>query len=240
MKDFDAFYTSVEVLPERSVVLLHGACHNPTGEDLSLEQWKSLSELMKRKAIMPFFDFAYHGFKEGVEEDAFAVRYFAKEGHEMFVAYSCSKNFSLYRQRTGAVFFISDKTETARKVGSHIKRFIRVNYSNPPSFGAKVVEAVLSDPVLKQKWLKDLEKVRDRLFVMRFSFSKKLSELSGKDFSFIEKQKGMFSLLGITPEQTEELKKRYAVYLPKSGRICFTGLNGDNLEYVAKSVAKVL
>lgn len=237
--DFASFSAALEKLPAGSVVLLHGCCHNPTGCDPTLEEWKKISKILKDKKILPFFDFAYQGFGKDLNDDAAAIRYFAKEGHEMLIAYSCSKNFSLYRQRVGAIFVVS-KNNSAEKLNAHIKRSIRVNYSNPPSFGAKLVIKVLKDPVLKSLWLSELSNIRKRIIQMKEEFSKRLSHASKKDFSFLAKQNGMFSLTGLDKKQVERLREEFAIYMLSSGRINVAGLTHNNLDYVVNSICKVL
>ncbi len=238
--DFAAFTKALEKLPSGSVVLMHGCCHNPTGCDPTKEQWKEISKVFKNKKLFPFFDFAYQGFGKDLDEDAFAVRYFAKEGHEMLVAYSCSKNFSLYRQRLGAIFVLSNKEKMAERLNAHIKRSVRVNYSNPPSFGAKLVVKVLKDPSLKTLWLRELSDIRKRIISTKENFAKKLTEASSKDFSFLARQNGMFSLTGLDKKQVDRLREEFAIYMLSSGRINVAGLNKNNLDYVINSICKVL
>jgi aspartate/tyrosine/aromatic aminotransferase len=238
--NFENFLSGIEALSENSVLVLHAVCHNPTGSDFSIDEWKKLSDVIKKRKLFPFFDLAYHGFDKGIEEDAFAVRFFAEQGHEMFIAYSCSKNFSLYRQRVGALFFVSNKAEKAKKVGSHIERVIRVNYSNPPAFGASVVSAVLLNPELRKQWVEDLSGVRKRLKNMRHELSQKLTAATSLDFSFIENQAGMFSLLGLSLRQVDLLREKHAIYMPSSGRVNIAGLSKKNLDYIVDAIAKVL
>lgn len=237
--DFEKYYSKIESLPEKSVLLLHACCHNPTGSELTKAQWESLSDLMKRKKIFPFFDFAYQGFGKGVNEDAGAIRHFAEKGHELFVAYSCSKNFSLYQQRIGGLFFLGDSKEVAKKIGSHIKRSIRVNYSNPPSFGKILVMKVLKDPILRNRWLYDLEMVRKHLNNTRQKLSFMLSEAIDEDFSYLANQIGMFSLLNLTKEQIKELRVNFGIYMPSNGRINIAGITENNLNYVVSSISRV-
>ena len=238
--NFDDFFTGIASLPEHSAILLQPCCHNPTGADPTKEQWKMISSLLKKKKIMPIFDIAYHGFKSSIDDDAYAIRLFAESGHEMLIAYSCSKNFSLYRQRTGALFFLGDTKEVAKNVGTHVKRAIRSNYSNPPSFGKTVVTKVLTDPVLRNRWLYDLEQVRERLVLTRGKLADMLFDATSRDYSFLKEQYGMFSLLGLTSEQVDILREEYAIYLPSSGRINIAGLSDNNLQHVVTSIAKVL
>ncbi len=237
--DFPALCGSIKGMPPGSVILLHGVCHNPTGCDLTEEQWRELSALIKEQKIMPFFDIAYQGFGEGVEQDAFAVRLFAKEGHEMLVASSFSKNFGLYGERVGTLSIITDSKAAAEKVGSHIKYIIRALYSNPPSHGARIVATVLGNETLHHEWVEEVGLMRQRIRDMRETLAAGLmSEMPGRDFSFITKQKGMFCLCGLNKKQAKALKKEYGVYIPGSGRINVAALTAKNIDYVIESTVK--
>ncbi|MEX0961240.1 MAG: amino acid aminotransferase [Simkaniaceae bacterium] len=236
-KALEAFHK----MPEKSVVILHGCCHNPTGADFTAEQWKEISALFLKKRLFPFFDLAYQGFGDGLERDAFAIRHFTQEGHEMAVAQSCSKNFGLYGERVGTLFILTEKPQIATHVLSHVKPFIRANYSNPPIHGAAIVSKILSDPKLKQVWKEQLDEMRLRIQEMREALVKALESKSiQKDFSFMKKRKGMFSFTGLTEDQSYKMIKDHAIYLTSDGRINVCGLNDENIDRVADAIKKVL
>lgn len=238
--DIDGMLSFLEQLDEKTVVLLHACCHNPTGCDLDEPQWKTISHTMQKKQLIPFFDFAYQGIGEGLEKDATAVRQFVKDGHEMLVAYSCSKNFSMYGQRVGALFVVNQSPATAKKVGSQVKKIIRALYSNPPAHGARIVAEVLKKEELKRLWQKDLEEVRHRIYLMRESFIQRLIHGSKKvDYSYLRSDRGMFSLLNLDPSQVRKLIDQFAVYLLDNGRLSLPGLTSRNLDYVVHSILSV-
>lgn len=235
--DFDKMSAFLAKLPEKSTVLLQPCCHNPTGADLSFQQWEALALLFKTKKHLAFFDFAYLGFGEGRELDTQAIRLFLEMNLEFLVAFSASKNFSLYKQRTGALFFSTASKEDKSKIASHVKSIIRANYSNPPAYGAQIVAEVLSNADLKKEWEKEIDQMRLRIDHYR----QKLAEaLKLKDFSYLKKQKGLFSLLGLSPEQVNVLKQSYALYLPDSSRINIAGVGSQNLEYIVSALEGVL
>lgn len=237
---FEEFKKSLKKMPERALVLLHACCHNPTGMDLSPDQWREVSDIMKEQALIPYFDCAYQGFGDSLDEDAFAIRHFAEEGHEMLLAYSCSKNFGLYNERVGALFVVSKQEENVKKIASQIKRLIRTNYSNPPAHGAKIVRTILEDPILKENWRKELKTMRERIAAMRQNLSSGLSaKCPSKDFSFMKDQKGMFSFLGLERDQVDCLKAENAIFMPGTGRINVAGLSSLNLDYVIDAVVSV-
>lgn len=238
--EFDVLSDSLKKLPEKSVVLLHTVCHNPTGCDLSLEQWKEMSRIIRSKNLLPFFDFAYHGLGEGLEKDRQAIEIFVQDGHEMLVAYSCAKNFSLYCQRVGALFAVSENAAVKLRIGSQIKKIIRSLYSNPPAHGVRIATALLHDPVLKEEWKKELVTMRHRVAVIRESFVERLSKKSKKvDFGFLRSHKGMFSFMDLDKSQVQQLIQRFGIYLLDNGRISLTGLNEKNIDYVVDGVAEV-
>ena len=223
------------------IVLLHGCCHNPSGADLSLDQWQATADLMKAKGLLPFVDIAYQGLGEGMDEDAAGLRLMAGSVPEMVIASSCSKNFGLYRERTGAAIIISASTEQASAAQSQMNGVIRANYSMPPSHGALAAETILADPKLKQMWRDELKTMRKRIKDLRSQLVDAIkAEGVEQDFSFIEHQKGMFSFLGITAEQVDKLVNEHSVYLVGSSRINLAGLNQRNIAYVAKAIAAVL
>jgi aromatic-amino-acid transaminase len=228
-------------LPARSVVVLHACCHNPTGVDLSLDDWKAVLDVVREREHVPFLDIAYQGFGDGIEQDAFAVRLFAASGIPFFVSSSFSKSFSLYGERVGALSIITGSQEEAGRVLSQAKRVIRTNYSNPPTHGATVVASVLNSPELRAMWEEELAGMRERIRGMRMAMVEQLAALNCKrDFSFVAQQRGMFSYSGLTAEQVERLKNEFGIYAVSTGRICVAALNSRNLPAVTQAIAQVL
>ena len=228
-------------LPARSVVVLHACCHNPTGVDLSLDDWKAVLDVLRDREHVPFLDIAYQGFGDGIEEDAFAVRLFAAAGIPFFVSSSFSKSFSLYGERVGALSIVTSSQEEAGRVLSQAKRVIRTNYSNPPTHGATVVASVLNSPELRALWEEELAGMRERIRGMRMAMVEQLAALNCKrDFSFVAQQRGMFSYSGLTAEQVERLKTEFGIYAVSTGRICVAALNSRNLPAVTQAIAHVL
>ena len=239
--NFDEMIRAITQMPAGSVILLHACCQNPTGIDLTFSQWQELSTLLKKQKIIPFFDFAYQGFGLGIEEDAQAIRYFVKEGHEMFVATSFSKNMGLYGERVGMLSFVGNNKETVRNVSSHIKQIIRASYSNPPLHGVRIAAKILSDPSLKQEWVDQLAVMRERIYEMRKTFvAGLLAKGVNKDFSFINKQKGIFSFIGLDRNQVSLLRQDFGIYMPANGRINVAGLNLKNMDYVIEAILSVI
>ncbi|MCI0619312.1 aromatic amino acid transaminase, partial [bacterium] len=218
--DFEAMAAFLGGLKEKSIVILHACCHNPTGCDPSLEQWKEISRIMKEKRLLPFFDFAYQGLGDGLEKDADAVRVFLKDGHEMLIAYSCSKNFSMYCQRVGVLFIVDENSAIKTRVGSQIKRIIRALYSNPPAHGARIVREILKRDDLRKVWLKDLESIRRRIHLMRETLIQRLiSKAKGIDFGYLKGCKGMFSFIDMDRSQVQKMIDEFAIYMTDNGRI---------------------
>lgn len=239
--DFPAMLECLKGLKKDTVVILHACCHNPTGVDLTQEQWAQVVDVCRDKGLIPFLDIAYQGFGAGLNEDAGSIRQFADSGIPFFVSNSFSKSFSLYGERIGALTVVCKSEEEAKRVNSKLKSVIRANYSNPPAHGAKIVSAVLNDPVLLQQWHEDLKGMRERIKEMRHLLAEALKKEGAKvDFSFIEDQNGMFSFSRLTPEQVQRLKDEFGVYAVKSGRICVASLNKANVEYTAKAIKEVL
>lgn len=238
--DFDKMMEHLNTLPQNSIILLHGCCHNPTGCDPTEEQWKALSSLMLRKKLVPFFDMAYQGFGDGLDEDAFAVRYFAEQGHEMLVAFSCAKIFGLYAERVGALFFVGENEHLAQAASTNIKSLIRSNYSNPPKHGAAVVSYIFNHPGLKELWISELNAMRHRIQKMRSMFSSALSQnIKSRDCRYIDSTKGMFCFTGLQRHQVERLIEEFGLYMVKTGRINLTGLNESNLSDVIEAIVQV-
>lgn len=239
--DFGGMITSLKGTPDRSVVLLHACCHNPTGVDLTHQQWEEVVALCKAKQFVPFLDLAYQGFGDGITQDAAAVRLFAKAGMPFLVSSSFSKSFSLYGERVGALSIVTSGKEESVKVLSQVKRVVRTNYSNPPTHGGAIVTDVLTTPELRQMWEEELSEMRDRIRQMRQALVEKLKALNAKqDFSFVARQRGMFSFSGLNPQQVDRLREEFAVYAIGSGRICVAALNSGNIDRVVKAIAAVL
>ncbi len=238
--DQEALFSFLKTLPEKTIVLLHQVCHNPTGCDFSQEQWRALSQLMRKQKLIPFFDCAYHGFGDGIEQDRIGLETFLHDGHEMLIAYSCSKNFSLYCQRVGALFIVGNDLSVKARVGSQVKRIIRSLYSNPPAHGARIALHILQNNALKREWQQELAAMRHRLAASRQLLIRCLSqEAPERDFHFLQRQKGMFSLLDLDPAETQALIRQFGIYLPENGRISLTGLSPHNTAAVAQGVATV-
>ena len=240
--DFDGMLATLKAETKAGdVVLLHACCHNPSGADLSLEQWQATADLIKVKGLLPYVDIAYQGLGEGMDEDAAGLRLMANTVPEMVIASSCSKNFGLYRERTGTAIIISATEAQAHITQSQMNGLIRANYSMPPSHGALVVETILADPKLKQMWRDELKTMRKRIKHLRGQLVDAIkAEGVEQDFSFIERQHGMFSFLGINAAQVDQLVNEHSVYLVGSSRINLAGLNQRNIAYVAKAIAAVL
>lgn len=238
--DFAALCATVKTMPPASIIILQPCCHNPTATDLSFSQWQELAELIKKHTIFPFFDFAYQGFGKDLDEDAKPIRYFVEQGHEMIVAQSFSKNFGLYGERVGLVAVVTGNPESAQKVGSHIKQIIRGSYSNPPRFGAQIVAAILQNPELKKAWQHELQAMHDRIVEMRDALSFGLQSKSlHRDYSFLNKQKGIFAYTGLNKKQVIRLREEKGVYMVENGRMSLAGLNTQNLDYVIDSILEV-
>lgn len=238
--NFAGMKAALLAMPARSIVVLHACCHNPTGADLTLEQWKEVVAAIKERDLVAFIDMAYQGFADGIKEDAAALDLFAASGLQFFVSSSFSKSFSLYGERVGALTIVTaDKDESAR-VLSQVKRVIRTNYSNPPTHGGAIVAACLSSPELRQMWEDELAGMRNRIRAMRTSLVEKLTANGAKGFEFINVQRGMFSYTGLSAAQVERLKSEFGIYAVSTGRICVAALNTRNIDYVAKAIAAVI
>lgn len=239
--DFDGMVKSLESFPAKTLVILHACCHNPTGADLTKDQWKTIISICQQKQLIPFLDIAYQGFADGIEEDGAAVRMFANSGMSFFVSSSFSKSFSLYGERVGALSIVTQSKEESARVLSQLKRVIRTNYSNPPTHGAAIVAMVLNSPKLRQMWEDELAQMRDRIKSMRHGLKEKLAAAGvSQDFSFIEAQRGMFSYSGLTSDQVAKLQEQDGIYALSTGRICVAALNTKNIDRVAQAIARVL
>jgi len=238
---FDAMLAALEKLSARAVVLLHASCHNPTGADLTEGQWRELLTLFKQRQLLPFIDIAYQGLGSGVAQDAFGIRLFCTELPEVAVAASCSKNFGLYRERTGALHVISETPAAADAVLSQLVRTARSIYSMPPDHGAAIVHNVLADNALRELWVDEVAGMRRRLQGLRQEAMQHLAKACPqRDFGFIARQRGMFSFLGLDAQQVLELRTRHHIYMTDDSRMNIAGLRQDNLEYFAHAVAQVL
>lgn len=240
-KDFAAMVTDLEQASAGDVVLLHGCCHNPTGIDPTFEEWQTLAKLVADKGLIPLFDFAYQGFASGVQEDAAGLREFAKCNDEILVASSFSKNFGLYNERVGAFTLVAANTTIATDAFSQVKKIIRAIYSNPPAHGAAVVTHILNSAELRAEWEQEVADMRQRIHEMRRLFVQTLKDKGvSADFSFIERQNGMFSFSGLNKAQVARLKDEAAIYIVGSGRISVAGMTKTNMQPLCEGIANVL
>lgn len=239
--DFNALKTKLEHVPEGDVVVLHGCCHNPTGADLDGGQWRTLAQVLRARSLLPLVDFAYQGFAEGLESDAKGVRTLVEAGGDMLVCSSFSKNFGLYRERVGALSAVAESPDAAQRILSQLKSIVRTNYSNPPAHGGAIVTTILDDPDLAAQWKEELRAMRDRITETRKAFVEGLKAAGAKrDFSFLERQRGMFSFSGLDRGQVERLRKEHSIYIVGSGRINVAGITPRNLPYLCEAIASVL
>jgi aromatic-amino-acid transaminase len=238
---FDAMLAFFQQLPQRSIVLMHACCHNPTGVDLTQDQWRALVPVFRERQLLPFLDLAYQGYGDGIDEDAFAPRLLADEGVSFLIANSFSKSMSLYGERCGGLSVVCPDADQAARVLGQMKFMIRRNYSNPPMHGGQVVAKVLTDPALRAMWFAEVADMRDRIQSMRRELHRVLvAKLPGRNFDYFLTQRGMFSYTGLTAEQADRLKTEYGVYILRSGRMCVAGLNTRNVEATAEAMAAVL
>ncbi|MBL4782163.1 MAG: aspartate/tyrosine/aromatic aminotransferase [Porticoccaceae bacterium] len=238
---FDEMMSALANVGRGDIVLLHGCCHNPCGADLSEEQWRALTELAAKNGFLPFIDLAYQGFGRGLDEDAYGVRYMAQHVPELLVASSCSKNFGLYRERVGSLLVLSDNPVQADAALTHINNVVRGNYSMPPSHGGAIVGEILADSALREDWESELSAMRSRINQLRVLLVDKLrAEGVERDFSFIAKQHGMFSFLGLSVAQVDLLREQFSIYMVGSSRVNIAGIGQSNIDYLAQSIAAVL
>ena len=237
--NFPAMLAALSALPARSIVVLHAACHNPTGVDLAGDQWDQVVRVVAERGLVPYIDFAYQGFGEGVQEDAYAVRAFERAGISCLIASSFSKSLSIYRERLGALTLLTADSAESKRVLSQLKRVIRTNYSSPPSHGAQAAALILADPELRARWEVELAEMRNRIREMRGLFVRTLAE-KGLDFGFIERQRGMFSYSGIPLDAVRRLREEKSLYIVDSGRICVAAMNEGNMGYICDSIASAL
>ncbi|HPC18467.1 MAG TPA: amino acid aminotransferase [Candidatus Hydrogenedentes bacterium] len=238
---FDAMMSALESVPAGEIVLLHACCHNPTGMDPDAVQWKSIADVAARRRFLPFFDFAYQGLGDGLEQDAAGLRIVADAVDEFIVASSFAKNFGLYNERAGALTLVARSGAEAQRAFSQLKLRIRTNYSNPPSHGGAIVTTVLNDPELRALWEGEVRAMCDRIRGMRALFVETLKAKGvDRDFSFITRQRGMFSFSGLTKDQVDALRERYGIYIVASGRINVAAMTPSNMEPLCSAVADVL
>ena len=239
--DFDGMLSALKKVPSDDVVLFHACCHNPSGMDLNNEQWQEVCDVAKSVGFTPLIDMAYQGFGQGLDEDAYGLRLMADSVNEMIVCSSCSKNFGLYRERIGACSIIGETALSADIAFSVLLSDIRCIYSMPPAHGAAIVETILNSDELTAQWHVELKEMRDRINGNRQVIVDKLIENGvTRDFSFITRQSGMFSFLGITPEQVQRLQGEFSIYMVGSSRMSIAGIAKSNVDYLAQSIAKVL
>jgi aromatic-amino-acid transaminase len=236
--DFAAMSAGLDKLPAGAIVVLHACCHNPTGADLTDDQWARVIEIVKARNLVPILDMAYQGFADGLAQDGAVVRRFSDAMSPVFIATSFSKSFSLYGERIGALSIVAASKDEAARVLSQIKRVVRTNYSNPPTHGCQVVTKVLTTPELRALWEQELGQMRDRIKQMRKALVDKVhARKPGYDISFVLKQRGMFSYSGLSKDIVEKLRKEHSIYAVDSGRICVAALNSKNVERVAEAIA---
>ncbi len=239
--DFDGMLAALKQVSKDDAVLLHACCHNPSGMDLSKEQWQQVAEVAKQVGFIPVVDMAYQGFGQDLDTDAFGLRLMADTVEQMIICSSCSKNFGLYRERIGACSIIGKDSISADIINSVLLSVVRVNYSMPPAHGAAIVETILGSEELTTQWHGELKEMRDRINGMRQLLVEQLAANGvTRDFSFITKQNGMFSFLGIDKAQVQRLQDEYSIYIVGSSRISLAGISPDNVDYLTQSIAKVL
>ena len=238
--DFAGMLAALNAAAPGTIVVLHACCHNPTGYDITADQWTQVVVAVKARSLVPFLDMAYQGFGEGIADDGAVIGQFMASGQDFFVATSFSKSFSLYGERVGALSVVCDAKEEADRVLSQLKRVIRTNYSNPPIHGAQVVAMVLTTPALRTMWEQELAEMRVRIKQMRQALQDKLVAAGVKeDVSFITRQKGMFSYSGLGKAQMQRLRSEFGIYGVDSGRICVAALNSKNIDAVVSAIVKV-
>jgi aromatic-amino-acid transaminase len=239
--NFAGMLAALDSAPAGTIAVLHACCHNPTGVDLDPGQWTRVLEIVKKRELIPILDIAYQGFAEGIDADGAVVRQFAEATSPVFVASSFSKSFSLYGERVGALSVATGSAEEAARVLSQLKRVARASYSNPPTHGGKVVAMILASPELRALWERELGDMRDRIRTMRRELVERIgARMPGSDFSFVMRQRGMFSYSGLTRAQVVRLREDFSVYAIETGRICVAALNSGNIDYVADAIAAVI
>ena len=238
--DFGGMLAALKEIPQGDVVVLHACCHNPTGFDLDREQWQQVLKVLQERNLLPLVDFAYQGFAEGLDEDAYAVRLLAENLDDVLVTSSCSKNFGIYNERTGALIVVAKDNEEMQNVRSQIAIVARENYSNPPAHGGSIVSEILHSEELTAVWREELTEMRDRINTLRRNFVEALKPYGlDEKYAHVAEQRGMFSYTGLTPEQVDRLRDEFGIYMVRSGRANVAGFSDENLAYIAKAVATV-
>jgi aromatic-amino-acid transaminase len=238
---FDAMLAALGALPAGAIVVLHACCHNPTGVDLTPAQWQRVLAVVQARGLVPFLDLAYQGFADGLDTDAYAARLFAGAMSPVFLSSSFSKSLSLYGERVGAFSLVAASADEAARALSQLKRIVRANYSNPPTHGSDIVARVLTTPELRSLWEQELGGMRERIKVMRKALVEGIqSRVPGADFSFVLRQRGMFSYSGLSKAQVGRLREEFSIYAIDTGRICVAALNAKNIDYVADAIARVI
>jgi aromatic-amino-acid transaminase len=239
--NFHAMITAIDAMPEGDIILLHGCCHNPTGIDPTVDQWKKIAQTVAARKVIPLIDFAYQGLAAGLEEDAAGVRLMCSMVPEAVICSSFSKNFGLYNERVGALTLMGANAESTQKALSHMKTTIRQAYSNPPSHGGLIVSTIMGDAQLRTEWEGEVREIRERIHQMRELFVQTLKAKGvAGDFSFIKGQNGMFSFSGLTKSQVDKLREKYAIYIVGSGRINVAGMTTKNMDALCSAIADVL
>lgn len=235
--DFEAMKADISKAKKDDIVLLHGCCHNPTGANLTLEQFEEVAAILEKSGAIPLIDLAYQGFGDGLDADAAATRMIAQRLPQVLIAASCSKNFGIYRERTGILMALTDNTATRDLTQGSLAFLNRQNYSFPPDHGARIVITILTDDALRADWAAELEDVRNTMLGLRTQLASELRQLSGSDrFDFIEHHRGMFSRLGATTEQVETLKRDAGIYMVGDSRLNIAGLNTDTVPVLARAI----
>ncbi|KAF2963065.1 hypothetical protein GQX73_g10508 [Xylaria multiplex] len=239
--DFEGMVADIKAAPKGSIFLFHACAHNPTGVDPTQEQWKEISQVVKEQGHYAFFDMAYQGFASGdTDKDAFALRHFIEQGHDVCLAQSFAKNMGLYGERVGAFSIVGASAEEKKRLDSQIKILVRPLYSNPPIHGARVASEILNTPALYQQWLGEVKEMADRIITMRALLKNNLEKLgSSHDWSHITSQIGMFAYTGLDAASMEKLAKEHSVYATKDGRISVAGITSDNVGRLAEAIYKV-
>ncbi|QBX40486.1 aspartate/tyrosine/aromatic aminotransferase [Pseudomonas fluorescens] len=236
--DVDAMLAALNEVPQGDVVLLHACCHNPTGFDLNHDDWQRVLDVVRRRDLLPLIDFAYQGFGDGLEQDAWSTRLFAAEVPELLITSSCSKNFGLYRDRTGALIVCAKTADKLIDIRSQLANIARNLWSTPPDHGAAVVATILADPELKARWADEVEAMRLRIAQLRSGLVEALEPHGLRErFAHIGVQRGMFSYTGLSPEQVKQLREQHSVYMVSSGRANVAGIDATRLALLAEAIA---
>ena len=239
--DFDGFIGEVKKLGPADTLLLHGACHNPTGADLSIEQWKVVADIAAERGFLPFIDTAYHGFAGGLDVDSEPVRIMAGAVDELLVSYSCSKNFGLYRERTGGLFVTTRQPALAKALATHMMSIARGNYSMPPAYGGAIVTTIMQSPELRTAWRDELEAMRLDVVGKRALLAKTAERHGvGNSLGFIPSQNGMFSLVPVSKAQATALREDHGIYMTLAGRVNICGFSADNVDKFCEAYKAVL